>query len=112
MHPWNQPILDSLVKRLGRLPHAILLYGPQGVGKLALAERAAQLLLCEGTAKPCDKCNACRWYVAGNHPDFRRLEPEALAKEPADTDEEPKTRKALHFFSRQRELDATATDTG
>ena len=43
--------------------------------------------------KPCDKCDACRWFLAGNHPDFRRLEPEALAKEPADTGEEPKARK-------------------
>jgi DNA polymerase III subunit delta' len=94
MHPWNQPILDSLAQRLDRLPHAILMHGPQGVGKLALAERAAQLFLCEGAPRPCDKCDACRWFLAGNHPDFRRLEPEALAKEPADTDEEPKARKA------------------
>ena len=83
MHPWNQPVLDSIARRLERLPHALLLYGPQGIGKLALAERAAQLLLCEGSPKPCDTCDACRWYLAGNHPDFRRLEPEALAKNPA-----------------------------
>ena len=83
MHPWNQPILDAIARRLERLPHALLLYGPQGVGKLALAERAAQLLLCEGEKRPCDKCDACRWFLAGNHPDFRRLEPEALAKAPA-----------------------------
>ena len=83
MHPWNQPILDSIAARLERLPHALLLYGPQGVGKLALAERAAQLLLCEGgSGKPCGTCAACRWFLAGNHPDLRRLEPEALAKEP------------------------------
>ena len=78
MHPWNQPILDSIGARLERLPHALLIYGPQGVGKLALAERAAQLLLCEGSARPCNTCDACRWFLAGNHPDFRRMEPEAL----------------------------------
>jgi DNA polymerase III subunit delta' len=79
MHPWNQPILDSIARRLERLPHALLVYGPRGVGKLGLAERASQLLLCEGAGpRPCDSCDACRWFIAGNHPDFRRLEPEAL----------------------------------
>ena len=88
MHAWNQPILDSLKARVGRLPHALLIYGPRGVGKLGLAEGVSQLLLCEGKAKPCGVCDACRWYLAGNHPDFRRIEPEALAKlPPVDADE-------------------------
>jgi len=39
MHTWNQPILDSLAARSARLPHALLVYGPRGIGKLALAER-------------------------------------------------------------------------
>jgi len=82
MHSWNQPILDSLARRADRLPHALLVHGPRGVGKLALGERVAQLLLCEGQKKPCGTCDACRWFLAGNHPDFRRIEPEALAKEP------------------------------
>jgi DNA polymerase-3 subunit delta' len=84
MHPWNQPILEALRTR-ERLPHALLLHGPRGVGKLALAERLAQLLLCEHperAKRPCGSCDACRWYLAGNHPDFRRLEPEAIAKLP------------------------------
>ena len=56
---------------------------------LALAERAAQLLLCEGKPKPCGACDGCRWFLSGNHPDFRRVEPEALAKvPPADPDDE------------------------
>jgi DNA polymerase III subunit delta' len=91
MHPWNQPILDSLKARLERLPHAILLHGPRGVGKLELAETMAQLLLCEHKdpkARPCGQCDGCRWYLAGNHPDFRRLEPEAIAKLPPPADEE------------------------
>jgi DNA polymerase III subunit delta' len=79
MHPWNQPILDSLAARVERLPHALLVYGPRGIGKLALAERISQLLLCEGSGvKPCNTCDACRWFLGGNHPDFRRIEPEAL----------------------------------
>ena len=93
MHPWNQPILDSFEARIARLPHALLIHGPRGVGKLALAERLAQRLLCEakdGVKRPCDACDPCRWYAAGNHPDFRRIEPEILWKEPPpDKDKKP-----------------------
>ena len=92
MHSWNQPVLDSLRGRLERLPHAFLIHGMRGVGKLALAERIAQLLLCESAdeaAKPCGACPGCRWFLGGNHPDFRRLEPESLAQPSGEqTDEE------------------------
>ena len=90
MHPWNQPILDALKTRQ-RLPHALLLHGPRGVGKLALAERLAQMLHCEHAdraQRPCERCDGCRWYLAGNHPDFRRLEPEAIAKLPPAAEQE------------------------
>ena len=93
MHPWNAPLLDSLRRRMGRLPHALLVHGMRGVGKLALAERIAQMLLCEHAdeaKRPCGACAGCRWFLAGSHPDFRRLEPEALAQQPAEqTGEEP-----------------------
>lgn len=81
---WTQ-----LAGKLDRLPHALLIHGAPGVGKLALAERFAQLLLCEqrisafhhegqGVA-PCGTCDGCRWFLAGNHPDARIVEPEAVA---------------------------------
>lgn len=82
MHPWNTSILESLRRRLDALPHALLVHGPQGVGKLALAERMAQLVLCEAAdaaRRPCGACEGCRWFAAGSHPDFRRVEPEAMA---------------------------------
>jgi len=95
MHAWNQPILDSLAARSARLPHALLVYGPRGIGKLALAERISQTILCESSGKkPCGSCDGCRWFLGGNHPDFRRVEPEALAKiAPADPDDEAPTAK-------------------
>lgn len=91
MHPWNEPLFESLRRRTGRLPHALLIHGARGTGKLALAEHIARFLLCESVEdarKPCGACEGCRWFAAGSHPDFRRIEPEALAREPAAEAEE------------------------
>jgi DNA polymerase-3 subunit delta' len=97
MHPWNQPILEALQRRSARLPHALLIYGARGLGKLALAEGIAQFLLCESSAapRPCGACAGCRWFAAGNHPDFRRVEPEVLAPaaEAAEEGAEPPARR-------------------
>jgi len=90
MHPWNEPILESVRQRLARLPHALLIHGVRGVGKLELAEKIAQLLLCETEAaakRPCGACTGCRLFASGNHLDFRRIEPEALQKEPPPSEE-------------------------
>ena len=83
LYPWQKSIWNQLEGQGDRLHHALLIHGPAGVGKLALAERFALHLLCEAagtTPKPCGACDGCRWFVAGSHPDFRRLEPEALAR--------------------------------
>lgn len=85
LHPWNQALFGSIRRRIDSLPHALLIHGPKGVGKLALAEELAQLILCEAAdaaSRPCGRCEGCRWYLGGNHPDFRRVEPEALAPVP------------------------------
>lgn len=69
--------------KLERLPHALLFHGVPGVGKLVLAERFAQLLLCEKRGRatnPCGACEGCRWFLGGNHPDVRYLEPETIAR--------------------------------
>src|SRR5215467_5358096 len=29
---------------------------------------------------PCGRCEACVWFGQGNHPDFRLIQPEALAE--------------------------------
>lgn len=65
--------------RRGSLPHALLIAGPEGIGKHTFTTELARTLLCErplarGTA--CNACTGCAWYQQGSHPDFRFLEPE------------------------------------
>ena len=58
----------------GRLAHAYLFAGPDGVGKRTCAQIFARALNClEGGEEPCDKCPACTKEF---HPDIRVLEPE------------------------------------
>jgi DNA polymerase-3 subunit delta' len=70
-----------------RLPHALLLSGERGLGKLDLAFAFAASLLCETPREEgasCGECLACRWFSQGNHPDFRLLQPAALQTEEAE----------------------------
>lgn len=65
----------------GRLHHAWLLAGPQGVGKASFAEAAAARYLAEGTDRApggsgldvAEDHPTARLIAAGSHPDFRHL---------------------------------------
>jgi len=74
--PWLDGARAQVAAALaaGRLGHALLIQGPAGIGKLALAEFIGRLALCErpGSA-PCGACAACHLHAAGNHPDLHRV---------------------------------------
>ena len=61
----------------GPAPHAVLLVGPDGVGKTTLALDLAAGLLCtaEVSDRPCRACRACRLVDGSGHPDLHRLAP-------------------------------------
>jgi len=83
VYPWHFRPFEALLTRAGRLPHALLLRGREGIGKLAFAEAVARALLCESpdeAGRACGKCVTCGWMEQGSHPDFRRLVPESVAQ--------------------------------
>lgn len=91
LYPWQTASWQALQGLRGRLPHAILLHGAQGIGKLDLALNFAQSLLCEmadSGGAACQECNSCRWFMQDSHPDFRLIQPDALS---AAEDGEEKT---------------------
>ncbi len=52
----------------GRLPHALLISGPEGIGKHELALSIAQAVVCESAPAPCRRCRPCRRVHDRDHP--------------------------------------------
>jgi DNA polymerase-3 subunit delta' len=75
--PWCAAAWDLLAARAaqGTLPHALLLCGPAGLGKRALAEAFARARLCESPrdGRACGVCRTCKLLAAGSHPDRLRV---------------------------------------
>jgi DNA polymerase III subunit delta' len=66
----------------GRLHHAYLFAGPEGVGKRTLALALAKAIHCaERVDDFCGQCANCARIEDGNHPDVRTIEPLAGKKE-------------------------------
>ena len=83
--PWHQAIWKHLqtARKAGRLPHALLFAGAKGLGKHQFADSFAHSLFCESpdeSGTPCGHCRGCHLFQVGNHPDFRRIEPEETGK--------------------------------
>jgi DNA polymerase-3 subunit delta' len=75
--PWQAGPARAALAQKASWPHALLVHGPRGIGKHALALGFAQALLCESPRSDglaCGECPGCRYAEAGQHPDLMRLE--------------------------------------
>ena len=75
IYPWLEAAWQGLADRLAadRMPHALLIHGPAGLGKRELAQTLARAALCEQRderQQPCGRCPGCTLAAAGSHPDL------------------------------------------
>lgn len=79
--PWHTDVWTQFESAWNeqRWPHALLLHGPEGVGKAALAKRLAMVILCDRPSSDwsaCQVCASCKLMHSGTHPDFLTIAPE------------------------------------
>ncbi|WP_394778270.1 DNA polymerase III subunit delta' [Undibacterium sp.] len=110
LYNWQESAWQQLQQFGERLPHAILLHGPEGIGKTLFAEHFAQSLLCEtpeAGGHACGRCLSCGWFSQYSHPDYRRVRPELLDEEESagaegeTAESEKKTAKASKAPSKE-----------
>lgn len=84
IYPWQQKQWQNFSHQISqqRLPHALLLTGVKGLGKLSLANYMVATVLCDNNdQEPCNQCHSCQLFIAGSHPDHTLIEPEEEGKQ-------------------------------
>jgi len=85
IYPWQQSQWQKVQQQraASRLPHALLLLGSEGLGKLEFALQLAHSLLCSKpgeNALACGECPACKLIAVDTHPDLFLLRAEERGK--------------------------------
>ena len=79
IYPWQTAAWQQLAEQRHTLPHALLLLGKSGSGRVAFARHLAATLLCENVQpdfSPCGQCPSCHLFAQNSHPDLCELTPE------------------------------------
>jgi DNA polymerase-3 subunit delta' len=92
------------------MPHALLVHGRAGIGKVEFARALAASVLCESARDglACGQCPSCHWFAQGNHPDYREIVPEAASEDDEEADESAKSDKAKSLFIKIDQVRAVA----
>jgi len=76
-YPWQKKQWEKIQTSIqaGKIPHALLLIGPQGLGKKSFANAIAYDLFCESKINQiaCGKCGACHLLKNNSHPDLKQV---------------------------------------
>lgn len=85
LYPWQLSQWQKIQSQLkaDKLPHALLLSGKEGLGKLAFAQTLAHSLLCQqplDNGAACGVCAACQLLAVDTHPDLLVLQAEEVGK--------------------------------
>ena len=72
----------------GKMPHAYIFAGPDGVGKRTCAEQWTKMLLCQSRLEEktkdgpfydsCGKCESCLLFSSEGHPDYKKIHKELI----------------------------------
>jgi DNA polymerase III subunit delta' len=79
--PWhreNWALFCRYIKQ-NRIPQALLISGPKGLGKYDLTKHFAYSLLCNNRREDacyCKECRSCRLIESNTHPDLNEIKPE------------------------------------
>ncbi|MFT5143360.1 MAG: DNA polymerase-3 subunit delta' [Rhodothermales bacterium] len=100
----------------GRVAHAYLFHGPDGVGKRAAALALAQALLCTGSSTPCGVCGPCEKVRRLIHPDLHVMIPQPNDARSEDIQERLQLLVSEPYatidYVRRAKLDEVASSSG
>lgn len=104
VYPWFDAQWARVIKlyRQERLPHALLLNGPQGIGKARFAEAVAGYVMCHQPQDqaPCGHCRSCVLLNSSGHPDLYFLKPDEPGK-PIKVDQIRQLTEFMHNTAQQ-----------
>lgn len=104
-YPWQHSQWLHLQSQLtaGKLPHALLLRGPSGTGKVRFGQAFSKGLLCASpkSGVACGHCKYCKLFEAGSHPDYCSVQPD----EGSRSIKVEQVREVIAFASRKAQFE-------